>query len=63
MRKLMQKLANAMAAVAFAEANEAETARQLLAETEPPAPEARPDPDEQDLPLLPPTHRPLAKSS
>lgn len=63
MKKLMQKLANAMAAVAFAEENEPETARELLAETEPPAPEARPDPEGRELPLIPPAHRPLAKSS
>jgi hypothetical protein len=59
MRKLIEKLANVMAAVAFAEENESDTARELLAEadrddrTGAPAPRA---------PVLP-RSRPLAKSS
>ena len=60
MRRLSRKLANVMAAVAFAEEGEAETARQLLAE---PEPEERQDDEGQRTPLIPPGHRPLAKSS
>ncbi len=60
MRRLMQKLANVMAAVAFAEEGDAETAKQLLAEDEP---EERSDPGDRRDPLLPPGHRTLAKSS
>lgn len=60
MRRLSRKLANAMAAVAFAEEGEAETARQLLAE---PDQEERRDEDERGASVLPPGRRPLAKSS
>ncbi len=60
MRRLIQKLANVMAAVAFAEEGEAETAKQILAESDA---EERSDPGDRRDPLLPPRHRTLAKSS
>lgn len=60
MRRFFEKLANVMAAVAFAEEGEAETAKQLLAEADQ---DERPHPDERRGTILPPRHPPLAKSS
>ncbi len=49
-----------MAAVAFAEEGEVETARELLAEAER---REQGEAEERRPALLPPNHRPLAKSS
>ncbi|HET7823988.1 MAG TPA: hypothetical protein VFK90_01590 [Anaeromyxobacter sp.] len=59
MRKLIEKLANVMAAVAFAEENDAETARELLADAD------REERSEAPAPRAPalPRARKLAKSS
>jgi len=60
MKRLFEKLTNALAAVAFAEEGEADTARELLAEAGPDEPRDR----EEEAPLLHPRrHPPLAKSS
>jgi hypothetical protein len=59
MRRLIEKLASIMSAVAFAEEGEAETARELLAEAD--RDDQRPK-REPRAPVLP-RHRPLAKSS
>lgn len=60
MKKLFEKLTNLMTAVTFAEAGEAETARQILAESKPEEPGER----EHEVPLLHPGHHPpLAKTS
>ena len=60
MTRFFEKLANLMAAVAFAEEGDAETARELLAEAEG---DGRRDTDERRNSILPPRHPPLAKSS
>jgi hypothetical protein len=60
MRRLIRKLTNVMAAVAFAEEGEAETAKELLAEADQ---DERHEPDERRGSILPPRHPPLAKSS
>jgi hypothetical protein len=59
-RRLIQRLADVMAAVAFAEEGEVETARQLLAEAD--RAEQR-EPAERRAAMLPASPRPLAKSS
>lgn len=60
MRRLVKKLANVWAAVAFAEEGEVETARELLAEIEP---DGRSEGDEHRSPLLPTGRHPLPKGS
>ncbi len=60
MRRFIRKLADVMAAVAFAEEGDADTARRLLAEADREAQEERRD---ERTGVVPPRHRPLAKSS
>jgi hypothetical protein len=60
MRRFIRKLADVMAAVAFAEEGETDTARRLLAEADREAQHERSD---EQAGLVPPRHRPLAKSS
>jgi hypothetical protein len=59
MKRLLRKIDAALAAVAFAEEGDADTARLMLADAGAEPPDARP---EQDLPAIPP-HVPLAKGS